>query len=82
MGLRFVLERKANTANVIRNYVKERVKEKQVIDEKFERLDIQLQNKNIDQYTYERLKDVLEINLIKQREEALEKAFLKHKKTD
>ena len=41
-----------------------------------ERLDAQLQNETIDQHTYERLRDVLEMNFIKQRDEALEKAFL------
>ena len=78
MGLRFVVERKTNTVKLIRNYVKERVKEKQTIAEKFERLNAQFQNKIIDQYTYERLRDLLEINFIKQRDEALQKTFLKH----
>ena len=79
MSFHFTAERKTNTLKLIRNYVKERVKEKQAIAKQFERLEAQLQNETIDQYTYERLRDVLEINFTKQRDEALQKAFFKHK---
>ena len=79
MGLRFAMEPKTNTLKLIRNYVKERVKEKQAIAKQFERLDNQLQNDTIDQYTYERLRKVLEINFTKQRDEALQKALIKYK---
>ena len=68
---------KAIAVKLIRKYVKERVKENQILNDQLERLDAQLEDKTIDKYTYERLRDVLEINSIKQREEALEKAFLK-----
>jgi len=80
MGIRFTLERKTNTSKIIRDYLKERVKEKQVINEQIKRLNAQLNKETIDQLTYERLKDVLEMNYIKQREEALEKTFLNTKK--
>jgi benzoyl-CoA reductase/2-hydroxyglutaryl-CoA dehydratase subunit BcrC/BadD/HgdB len=61
--------------------VKERIKEKQILNEQLEKLDTQIQNQTIDQITHERLRDVLEINYLKQREEALEKVFLKNKKS-
>ena len=61
--------------------MKERIKEKQILNEQLEKLDTQIQNQTIDQITHERLRDELEINYLKQREEALEKAFLKNKKT-
>ena len=79
MGLHFAIEPKTKTLKLIRNYVKERVKEKQAIAKQFERLETQLQNDVIDQYTYERLRKVLEINFTKQRDEALQKAFIKYK---
>jgi len=80
MGFSFSLGRSTNTIKFIRKYVKERAKEKRILNDQLERLDAQLQNETIDQNTYERLIEILEINCIKQRDEALEKAFLKQKK--
>lgn len=64
---------------LIQKYVKERVKKNQLINSQCERLDAQLQNKTIDKDTYKRLRNVLEIYSIKQREEALEKTFRKNR---
>jgi regulator of replication initiation timing len=77
MAFGFSVGKSSNSVKLIRKYVKERVKENQNLNDQLERLDAQLESKSIDKYTYERLRDVLEINSIKQREEALEKAFLK-----
>jgi regulator of replication initiation timing len=77
MGFGFSVWKSSNTVKLIREYVKERVKENQIINGQLERLDSQLENKSIDEDTYKRLRAVLEINSVKQREEALEKAFLK-----
>jgi hypothetical protein len=55
------------------------VKENQLINSQFERLDAQLENKTLDKDTYKRLRNVLEIYSIKQREETLEKTFQKNK---
>jgi len=66
-----------NSIKLIKRYVKQRVKEQRVINNQLERLNEQLQNETIDEYTYERLRDVLEITYLKQRDEALEKAILK-----
>ena len=80
MGFGFSFRRTTNQVKLIRKYVKERTKEKQILNNQLQRLDDQMRNKTIDSNTYERLRDVLEINFIKQREEALENAFPKHKK--
>ena len=58
---------KTNPVWLIQYYLKEIMKEKQTIDEQFKRLNKQFQDETIDQYTYERLRDVLEINFIKQK---------------
>ena len=78
MGFGFAKKNKKNSIKLIRKYVQERIKEKQTLNEQLNRLADQMQNNTIDQYTYERLRDVLEINSIKQREEALDKAFNKN----
>ena len=75
MAFGFTLSKPNNTVKFIRKYVKERVKEKQILHEQLERLNVQLLNDAIDQYTFERLKGVIEINFMRQRDEALEKAF-------
>ena len=79
MGFGFTLKTTNNSVKFIRKYVNQRAKEKQALNDQLKRIDSQLQNDAIDKYTYERLRDVLEINFFKQREEALEKAFLKNK---
>ena len=75
MGLAFSMPRKTNTVKFINNYVKTRLKEKQGLNEQLKRLENQLKNEEIDKYTYERLKSVIQINLIQQREQSLERAF-------
>jgi hypothetical protein len=59
--------------------VKKRVEENQLINSQLERLNSQLQNKTIDKDTYKRLRNVLELYSIRQREEALEKTFQKNR---
>ena len=76
MGL-FTPASAGNSVKLIKRYVKQRVKEQRVINNQLERLNEQLQNETIDEYTYERLRDVLEITYLKQRDEALEKTILK-----
>jgi hypothetical protein len=61
MGLRFTLKRTNNQVKFIRKYVNQRVIEKQALNDQFNRIDSQLQNDTIDKYTYEQLRDVLEI---------------------
>jgi hypothetical protein len=67
------------TAKLIQKYVKKRAKENQLINSQLERLNSQLQNKTIDKDTYKRLRNVLELYSIRQREEALEKTFQKNR---
>ncbi len=77
MGFGFKLSKPNNTIKFIQKYVQERVKEKQILHEQLERLNAQLHNDAIDRYTFERLRGVIEINFIRQQDEALEKAFNK-----
>ena len=77
----FPLGKSKKAVKLIRKYVKERAKENQLISSQFERLDAQLENKTIDKDTYKRLRNVLEIYSIRQREDALEKTFQKNKIT-
>ena len=77
MGLGLSRKRKTKSAKVIHKFIKQRVNEKKILDKQLKRLDSQLENESIDQNTYERLRDLLEINSIKQRDSALEKAFLR-----
>jgi len=77
MDFGFTLNKPKNTVKIIQKYVKERLKEKQVLDEQLKRLNAQLHNESIDHYTYQRLKGVIEINSIRQRDKALERAFCK-----
>jgi hypothetical protein len=79
MGLAFSVQRKTNSVRFINSFVKTRLKEKQALNEQLRRLETQLENEEIDEYTYGRLRDVIEINLIQQREQSLERAFGKNK---
>jgi hypothetical protein len=79
MDLGFGFNKTSKQVKFIQNYIKERVKENKLLNEQLTRLDTQRHDKSIDKYTYDRLKDVIEINFIKQREEALKKAFKKKK---
>ena len=79
MGFIWEKKQKNNPVNLIQYYLKQITKEKQTIDKQFKRLDLQLKNQTIDQYTFERLRDVLEINFIKQQNETLQKVFIRYK---
>lgn len=70
MGFHVVFGKKKKIGKSIRTYVKSRVNEKRAFEEQLERLEAQLENKTLDQFTYERMREILEINFIQQREEA------------
>jgi len=78
MGFGFSFRITTNQVKLIRKYANERTKEKRILNEQLQRLDDQMRNKTIDSNTFDRLRDVLEMNRIQQREEALKKAFLKN----
>ena len=64
----------------IRAYVTSRVKEKRAFEKQLERLEVQLQNKTLDQFTYERMRDILEASFVQQQEESrvqMQNTFLK-----
>ena len=72
MGFNFIFGKKKKIGKSIRAYVGDRVKEKRAFEQQLERLEGQLRNKTLDKETYKRLRDVLEINFVQRREEALE----------
>ena len=64
----------------IRAYVTGRVREKRVFEEQLKRLEVQLQDKTLDQFTYERMRDILEASFVQQQEESrvqMQNTFLK-----
>lgn len=64
----------------IRAYVRGRLNEKRAFEEQLERLEVQLQNKILDQFTYERMRDILEVRFVQQQEESrayMQNTFLK-----
>ena len=80
MGFLFVSGKKKKMAKLVRAYVKDRVKEKRAFEEQLERLEVQLQNKMLDQFTYERMRDILEVSFVRQQEESrahMQNTFLK-----
>ncbi len=70
MGFNFGFGKKKKLKKSIRTYVADRAKEKRAFEQQLERLEAQLQNKTLDPDTYERMREILEINFIQQREEA------------
>lgn len=72
MNFPFDFRKKKKNRKLIVAYVEDRVKEKRSFEQQLERLKLQLQNKTLDQETYEQLRDVLEFNFVQQREEARE----------
>ena len=71
---------KKKIGKTIRAYVTGRVKEKRAFEEQLERLEVQLQNKTLDQFTYERMRDILEASFVQQQEESrvqMQNTFLK-----
>jgi len=55
---------------LMRKYVRNRQKQEKTFTEEQEKLQALLRDKSIDQNTYARLKDILEINFAQQREKA------------
>ncbi len=79
MGFGFGNGKQTRAVKFIRAYIKERMKEKKAVEKQMKRLDDQRKNKEIDKSTYERLRTILQINFLKQREETLEKARISGK---
>jgi uncharacterized protein (UPF0335 family) len=70
MAFHFAFWKKQKMGKLIGDYVSDRVKEKRAFQEQLKRLYAQLQDKTIDQQIYDRLRDILEVKFILQREEA------------
>ncbi len=71
MALHFAFWKKQKMGKLIGDYVSDRVKEKRAFQEQLKRIYAQLQDKTIDQQLYDRLRDILEVKFIQQREDAL-----------
>ena len=80
MGFGLSFGRNTNQVKLIRKYVKERAKEKRILNSQFKKLEDELKNKAIDQNTYERLRDVLEIIPSNKEMKLSRKLFKKSKK--
>ncbi len=70
MGFKLSFWKKKKIEKSIRAYMTSRVKETRSFQEQLKRLEFQLQNKTLDRFTYERMRDVLEINFVQQQEES------------
>ena len=70
MAFHLAFWKKQKMGKLIGDYVSDRVKEKRAFQEQLKRLYAQLQDKTIDQQIYDRLRDILEVKFILQREEA------------
>lgn len=80
MGFKSNFWKKKKIGKSIRAYVRGRVKEKIAFEQQLERLEVQLQNKILDQFTYERMRDILEASFVQQQEESrahMQNTFLK-----
>jgi len=76
MGFGLSFRKNTNQVKLIREYIKARNKENQIINGQLRRINEQKRNKTIDLNTYERLRDLLEMNSIQKKEESFEKIFL------
>ena len=70
MGPRFS-RKESKLAKNIKKYIKQRARDKKILSEQIEKLENQLEDNTIDELTHERLRDLLEVNFMKQREETL-----------
>lgn len=80
VGFHLYLGKKKKIREAIRVYVGARVKEKRTFEEKLQTLEAQLQNKILDEFTYERVRDLLEASFFHRQEESrasMQNIFLK-----
>ncbi len=80
MGFRFAFGKTNKIGKYIDGYISDRMKEKRAYETQLKKLGAQLEENRIDKQIHERLREVLEIKFIPQREEArtcIKKQFLK-----
>jgi hypothetical protein len=80
LGFSFVFGKKKKLRKSIRTYVADRAKEKRSFEQQLERLEAQLLNKTLDQDSYERMRDILEVSFVQEQEESrayMQNTFLK-----
>ena len=69
MGFGLFVNKKTKMRRLIKNYVKLRIKEKKTFDQQIKLLEAQLIDKQIENQTFERLKDVLESQYYQKQQE-------------
>jgi hypothetical protein len=77
MLLGFGFRKRDNSIKIIRNYIEQRAKEKNLLNDQIKILETQLRDGSIDKDIYERSRDIIEIQFLIQRDERLQKAFTK-----
>lgn len=77
MLLIFGFRKRDNSVKIIRNYIKQRAKEKNILNGQIEILETQFREGSIDKDIYERSRDIIEIQFLIQRDERIQKAFPK-----
>ena len=80
MGFKPNFWKKKKMGNSVCAYVRGRVKQKRAFEQQLERLEAQLLNKTLDQDSYERMRDILEVSFVQQQEESrayMQNTFLK-----
>jgi transposase len=73
MGFGSAFSKKAKMQKLIGNYVKRRIKERTAFNQQIKWLDTQLNDKQIDQDTYERFRQILEIKDLEKQQEGWSK---------
>ncbi len=73
MGFGSAFSKKAKMQKLIGNYVKRRIKERTAFTQQIKWLDTQLYDKQIDQDTYERFREILEIKDLEKQQEGWSK---------
>ncbi len=69
MGFGSSFSKKAKMQKLIGNYVKRRIKERTAFNQQIKWLDTQLNDEKIDQDTYERFRQILEIKDLEKQQE-------------
>lgn len=71
MASHFGFGKKKKIGKFMGNYIEARRNERRAFEKELEKLDVLLRDGIIDQETYQRMKDMLEVAFVRQREEAL-----------
>ena len=71
MAFHFGFKKRKKISEFIGEYIEAKMKERRAFEKELEKLDVWLRDNIIDHETYQRMKDVLEVAFVRQREKAL-----------